>query len=1155
MNGTIAILIPAFRPGGALSALVDELTAHFAVIVIVDDGSGPEFRPLFDALEARPHIRVLRHAVNLGKGAALKTGLNHFLCHCDGYSGVVTADADGQHTPEDILRVAQESTAHPDNLILGTRQFTGRVPLRSRLGNQITRVVLRAVSGQDLADTQTGLRGIPRVQIPAYLRLQSSGYDFELDMLIAAREHSFPVRQEPIGTIYRDGNRSSHFNPLIDSMKIYFVLLRFCSTSLITALIDNLVFLIAFHSLSNLLYSQVLGRAVAMLFNYFMVRRAVFRSSKTHSGALPKYLMLVLCSGAVSYACIRLLVSSFAISTIGAKLAVESLLFLANFAIQRDLIFDERAPAAKTWFSPRAVVFGVVLLAMVALEVHGFYAGDLFGQHIWDPDGRLKFFRFTAIFFGISVLLALLFPKQAGRVWIAAGIAFGIAAAGIGAVAAVCLILFSCYVLGTALRPKASDSAIDQLLNALLGVGVFGLVMEGLIRLPVNYWFVYLALFLLPLLGFFRTSLACARRVSGIAFQPISPSWMLVAYPLFAHLLVAVKPEVGADGLAMHLAIPTYIAQHHQWHFDVLRSIWAVMPMRADWFFTAAYMLGGELAAKLISFGFLLLTAGLLSAAARRWISPRCAMPAVAIFVSTPLVMLVTGSLFVENALVALLLGAAVSLWLFRESGQGLLLFFVLCGAAMGTKFGAFAFLAALAPVALMALWKQSTTKPVLLGMSLLAAFAAPAYVTAWRLTGNPIFPFSSSRFPEHLLRHRLEDPYTTFHAPVFWRTAYDLTFHSNICLPGQPGAAGFLYLLLLPLAVLALFWRKNAVAASALVAALFHTVLVMRFQPDLRYLYPTLPLYALACAWALEQAWRENRALRLSLGTVFVAGIALNTYFLPSSGWYHKSFYLTPLIKPAGADWYIRQSAPQRRIVEYFNRVHPGETVAYLEGNVIAGLQGRAYTMSWHNWDYYKDAHEAHSAADMAALVHQLGVKYVLTPNPNSPVPLSPVLRGFRDQYLDLEYCFGQACAARLIPVTGEVLASREEVLASREYDDFDPRIRYSSNWLSGEFPLAFRGTVTYSAQPGAMIEVRFAGSEVVYVGTRAPNRGIAAIQVDDDPPLYVSYYSPAVQWQAPFVIKAHSNGVHRLTIRVTGRKDPRATDCHVDLDELIVR
>ena len=342
---TLALLIPAYQPG---PCLIDALRAlakphRSAALIVVNDGSSPEFDPVFEQAASIPGVHVIRHAVNLGKGAALKTGINYAMCCFPDLSGVVTADADGQHLPHDILNIAQRLADLPGTLILGVRSFRGDVPWRSRFGNGITRLVVRILIGQHLTDTQTGLRGIPSAMLPALLKLNSNGYDFELDMLVTAKQLGCQVVQVPVETVYAPGNPSSHFNPLLDSMKIYFVLLRFCSVSLATAVLDNLVFYLTWRRTGNLLESQVIGRAMAVLFNYFAVRRAVFFTGQNHFQTLWRYLLLVTIGGTVSYSCIRGITAAFTVPVIWAKVAVESVIFFANFAIQRDFIFTPRA--------------------------------------------------------------------------------------------------------------------------------------------------------------------------------------------------------------------------------------------------------------------------------------------------------------------------------------------------------------------------------------------------------------------------------------------------------------------------------------------------------------------------------------------------------------------------------------------------------------------------------------------------------------------------------------------------------------------------------------------------------------------------------------------------------------------------------------------
>ncbi|SPE42009.1 Methyltransferase type 12 [Candidatus Sulfopaludibacter sp. SbA3] len=344
----VPVLIPAYKPGAALVALVSELLQRgVEAIIVVNDGSGPEFDGCFHAIAGRSGVHVLHHAVNLGKGAALKTGMNHALVHFPKCLGVVTADADGQHCSGDILSVAAGLRENAGALIIGVRTFDRAVPWKSRVGNNVTRALMRLMVGQNLSDTQTGLRGVPSSLIPHLLRVPTSGYEFELDMLMACKHQGCPVVEVPIRTIYVNDNRGSHFHPISDSMRIYFLLLRFSVLSLLTAVLDNVVFAFLYAATASIGESQITGRLVAMIFNYLGARSVVFQSQQKHAIVFPKYVSLVVCNGLVSYILIQFLHFRMGVSTVPAKLIAEGLLFIANFAIQRDFVFTrtKREPA------------------------------------------------------------------------------------------------------------------------------------------------------------------------------------------------------------------------------------------------------------------------------------------------------------------------------------------------------------------------------------------------------------------------------------------------------------------------------------------------------------------------------------------------------------------------------------------------------------------------------------------------------------------------------------------------------------------------------------------------------------------------------------------------------------------------------------------
>ena len=215
MDLPIAI-IPAYEPDERLPRLISRLQPDFGAFVVVNDGSRTTGR-VFDALRDRNGVTVLDHDENRGKGAALKTAFAEVLRRFPGVPGVVTADADGQHLPEDIVRVARALAAEPGRLVLGVRKFGAGIPFRSRLGNLWTRGEFRLLTGHSVRDTQSGLRGIPRELLPALLEIPGDRYDYEIRMLVRAVRAPGGIVQLPISTVYERGNATSHFRPLADT--------------------------------------------------------------------------------------------------------------------------------------------------------------------------------------------------------------------------------------------------------------------------------------------------------------------------------------------------------------------------------------------------------------------------------------------------------------------------------------------------------------------------------------------------------------------------------------------------------------------------------------------------------------------------------------------------------------------------------------------------------------------------------------------------------------------------------------------------------------------------------------------------------------------------------------------------------------------------
>ncbi|MBS0350830.1 MAG: glycosyltransferase family 2 protein [Proteobacteria bacterium] len=227
-----AIVIPAYQPNERLITLVHGLRHQRPEqeIIIVDDGSDREKKKFFHALQEY-QVQLLEHPKNYGKGQALKTAFNYYLQKTAQPIGVVTADADGQHSIKDILILSDRLSKATEILYLGVRDFKKipgtKIPWRSQFGNWMTARLFHMISSIPVQDTQTGLRAIPSPLLQLVASSQSKAYEFEMEMLMIAAIHQIPIATIPIETIYFDNNTQSHFKPLLDSIKVYKVILKY----------------------------------------------------------------------------------------------------------------------------------------------------------------------------------------------------------------------------------------------------------------------------------------------------------------------------------------------------------------------------------------------------------------------------------------------------------------------------------------------------------------------------------------------------------------------------------------------------------------------------------------------------------------------------------------------------------------------------------------------------------------------------------------------------------------------------------------------------------------------------------------------------------------------------------------------------------------
>ena len=350
MNKQMPIIVPAYEPDEKMILLLEKLKqANITEVIVVDDGSeGEEYQQLFRKAEKEFSVKVLHHAVNLGKGRALKTAFNYCLNTYPDLRGVITIDSDGQHKVEDMLACMKTLEENPNDLILGCRDFkTAGVPLRSSFGNRLTSKVFKYLIGVEISDTQTGLRGISASFMKRLMNVKGERFEFETNMLIETKEAGVGIKEVKIETIYLEENKSSHFNPIKDSIQIYAAFGKFLFSSLSSSVVDLSLFALFCNILRNkepgmisyLVLATILARVCSATYNFLVNYKVVFKSEMSMGKAMIRYFLLAVIQMSLSAVLVNTIYPFMGGAEILVKIPVDVFLFLASFVIQRELVY------------------------------------------------------------------------------------------------------------------------------------------------------------------------------------------------------------------------------------------------------------------------------------------------------------------------------------------------------------------------------------------------------------------------------------------------------------------------------------------------------------------------------------------------------------------------------------------------------------------------------------------------------------------------------------------------------------------------------------------------------------------------------------------------------------------------------------------------
>ena len=354
------IIIPSLDPDENINKTVDGMiAAGFKHILLVDDGSDEAHKePFAKALAEHPECSLLVHEVNKGKGRALRDAFAYVAENMPFAEGVVTVDGDGQHTPEDTVRVAAEMESRPDTVVLGCRDFSkSNVPMHNMLGNRISAFIYKAVYGIKLTDTQTGLRAVPAEYLKDFAeKIEGERYEYETNMLIYIKDHDIPYGEIPIETVYLDDNSSSHFNVIKDSYRIYKPIILFVLGSCIATVVDLVVFTVLNYLigsaadpsseglalLARLFLPTVIARIVSSLVDYNFSRVKVFGSKEPAKKTIWKYYIVCVARMLLSWLFLSLVTDVLKAKGLVVtllKIIVDLVLFFVSYKWQRTWVF------------------------------------------------------------------------------------------------------------------------------------------------------------------------------------------------------------------------------------------------------------------------------------------------------------------------------------------------------------------------------------------------------------------------------------------------------------------------------------------------------------------------------------------------------------------------------------------------------------------------------------------------------------------------------------------------------------------------------------------------------------------------------------------------------------------------------------------------
>ncbi|MBR6641005.1 MAG: bifunctional glycosyltransferase family 2/GtrA family protein [Clostridia bacterium] len=333
------VIVPAYNPDEKLLEVIKDIKSNnIDRIIVVNDGSKKECDEIFNSIKS--DVILLTHEINKGKGVALKTAMK-YIKELGIEDKVLTIDADGQHKMEDGIKLLENLESGKKEFVTGSRTFKEKIPLKNRIGNVINSYTFMLLSGKKVKDTLNGLRAFNTNLIEFLLEVEGERYEYEMNVIIQCAKNKINIKEVPIDVVYHEGENTSHFRAILDSIRIYGTMLVYLGSSFISFIIDYIVFILTMAVTKELIISNVIARVISATCNFLLNSKIVFRQKKITIKQVVQYAFLAIFVLVINTTLLQIITNKLPLPAL-TKVITEVIILAFNYIIQKKIIFKNK---------------------------------------------------------------------------------------------------------------------------------------------------------------------------------------------------------------------------------------------------------------------------------------------------------------------------------------------------------------------------------------------------------------------------------------------------------------------------------------------------------------------------------------------------------------------------------------------------------------------------------------------------------------------------------------------------------------------------------------------------------------------------------------------------------------------------------------------